>query len=666
VNALLRLLVASVRRARLPRSRRGLAACVALGAIVGSCSLVASAGAIVTAVGTHHYGYQPQTSQGPVGAATPLAYESGPVVHSSAPYAIYWEPKSGSYSGEWQRLISGFLRGIGSESGSLENVFAVATQYRDTSGANVAYSATFRGAFTDVDRFPSSENCSEPSPCLTDAQIRSELQKYIAANGLPSGLNPSSGPTPIYFVFTPPGTTVCLEGGGEKGHCSGAGSSHPLCGYHSFLSAEGSSSATVLYVVEPWTAGTYGTRGVPQVSGTNCQDGSGTLQEPNQIGLGPDGEYNAGLADIMINEIADEQIATTTDPLLTGWRNAGVEGEEVPDKCRNDFLGGLLTTLPSSNTDANTGAGTAFNQNIANGAYYLNDEFDQAALYDRYPGVPCINRVNFVPEFTSTSPARAGDAVTFNTTESVVDLGIAKYAWDFGDGSSADSDCEGRNPTAGFTPEECAAAGGVGDPSPVASAVHRYSYGGTYPVTLTLTDDGGNTRSVTSSVVVAGPPPPPPPAPSANSAATASSPTSSSTSQSTTTPLQLGPPAATATVLSRRLAGALASGLAVRYSVDRQVAGRFELLLASSLARRLRLRGPSATGQAAGTPAQTLIAKAVLVTTRGGRGTYKIVFSKAVAARLRKLRRVTMLLRMTVHGASSPLATTVLRTAHLR
>ena len=69
----------------------------------------------------------------------------------------------------------------------------------------------------------------------------------------------------------------------------------------------------------------------------------------------------------------------------------------------------------------------------------------------------------------------------------------------------------------------------------------------------------------------------------------------------------------------------------IRYSVNEQVAGRFEVLLASSIAHKLGLRGALATGLAKGTPSQTIIAKAILVTTKGGRSTYRIKFSKATA-----------------------------------
>jgi hypothetical protein len=117
--------------------------------------------------------------------------------------------------------------------------------------------------------------------------------------------------------------------------------------------------------------------------------------------------------------------------------------------------------------------------------------------------------------------------------------------------------------------------------------------------------------------------------------------------------------------VSHSLSSVLSSGLVVRYSVSEQVAGRFEVLLASSIARKLGVKGASATSLAKGTPPETIIAKAILVTTKGGKGTYNIKFSKATAAKLRKLHKVSLMIRLVVHNAASPAVTTVLNTVNL-
>ena len=72
----------------------------------------------------------------------------------------------------------------------------------------------------------------------------------------------------------------------------------------------------------------------------------------------------------------------------------------------------------------------------------------------------------------------------------------------------------------------------------------------------------------------------------------------------------------------------LKKGLAVRYSVNEQVAGHFEVLLAAPLRRKLEHRRRRRHGLPAGTPPQIVIAKAILVTTKGGHSTVQIQFSK--------------------------------------
>ncbi len=622
--------------------------------LLGALLLAAvPASAVVETVGGRQYGVEPQSSAAAAKPSTPLKYELGPVVHSSAPFAIYWDPET-KY-GAWEGLTAGFLEGAGGASGSLSNGFAVAAQYRDASG-NAAYSSTFRGAYTAVDHFSSTENCKgEEDLCLSDAHIRAELAKYVLANGLPVGLNPSSGQTPIYFIFTPPGTTVCLgDGLGPATECSETG----ICSYHSFTEVN---ATKVLYAV------------LPETAKTSCQDGKSPLEEPN---LTP--------ADVVVNEIADEQIATVTDPLLTGWHDASGPKNEVPDKCRNEFELSKGTTPYK------------YNQTIAGVNYYINDVFDQAALTDHFPGNPCIHEVIVAPQFSVPNyPVHPGEVLTFNATASYVDLGIAKYNWEFGPGETAEVNCEGRTPTNGYKPAECTGSSGTGNPNSVASVVHKYTHSGTYEVKLTVIDDAGNPASVTHSITV--PPTQQEEEEKAKRAAEekakreaeekakreaeekakreaeekakreAEEKAKREAEESTTraaeenTKRALSAPVATAGVLSRSLKHVLASGLVVRYSVNQQVAGRFEVLLATSIARRIGLHGPPATGLAKGAAPQIVIGKAILVTTKGGGSTVKILFGKKTAARLHRLSRVSLMVRLVVRNASakSPATSTV-------
>ncbi len=82
---------------------------------------------------------------------------------------------------------------------------------------------------------------------------------------------------------------------------------------------------------------------------------------------------------------------------------------------------------------------------------------------------------NVLPTASFTSSTSALTASFDGSASSDADGTIASYSWDFGDGSPAGS---------GATPS------------------HRYAAGGTYQVTLTVTDDRGGNGSVTKSVTV--------------------------------------------------------------------------------------------------------------------------------------------------------------------
>jgi hypothetical protein len=126
------------------------------------------------------------------------------------------------------------------------------------------------------------------------------------------------------------------------------------------------------------------------------------------------------------------------------------------------------------------------------------------------------------------------------------------------------------------------------------------------------------------------------------------------------------PPVVRASALSRSLRRVLRGGLVVRYSVDEEVAGHFEVLLARSFARRIGLRGSPPKGLAMGAAPQVVIGRAPLVTIAGGRSTLKLHFGSSSVARLRRaarrhrLRKVPLTLRLVVRNTKSPATTTML------
>jgi PKD domain len=653
-----------------------------------------------------------------------------PVLHGASTYAIYWDPTD-HYNPEWQHLINTFMQSMGASSGSLANVFAVDTQYTDFTNKPAYYQSSFRAAYTDTHPYPAT-GCSSPSVfvCLTDAQMQTELKGFVAAHSLPTGMGT------IYYLMTPPGVTVCVDAAAtrctefersteeiEKNRYESVSYHKAICSYHSAINPGGSplgDGNTILYGVVPWTAGSAGRGTGSLITGqaAYCQDGGWNAgskppmerekikprnaqeekefqgkspeekeqieaqkalqgahdQEPNQPACPnlEDGLCDAGLADLIVNQVAVEQQNIVTNPLLNAWQDN--KGKEATDQCRNFFAAAHVGGGGSANPES--GAGNLFNQTLNGHGYYLNMAFDLAASLLPYPSVPCIPGVNLIPEFTAPNTVNNGETVGFDGMESDITLDAqftykegaavktyAKYKWDFGDGTP---------PVEGYAPGAPACETPWLNPC-AASVFHSYQYGGTYQVTLTATDTVGNVAGVTHPLTVVGPPPPVPPkeTPAGGSSPT-SSPTSTTTSGSpggstTGASPRLPAPVAAAAVVSRSLRRAVRKGLTVRYSVNEQVAGHFEVLLSRAIARRLGIGGPPALGLPAGTPPQIVIGRASLITTAAGRSTVDIQFSKRTAARLARQHSVPLMLRLSVRNADrhSPTTTTVLTTVTL-
>jgi hypothetical protein len=749
-----------------PMARRSIVRLVLVSGLVACLTALLSAApahAVVSSVEPHAgevttVGLQPRDVSTVLDGGLSAGFgnpNGNPVLHGSDLYVIYWDPDD-YYFSEWQSLIDTFLQGVGAESGTRNGVFSVLADYTDKSNQTAGYKTTLKYMYVDDAPYPATENCTDPEAltigavtCLTDKQIQAQLKTFIAEHDLPTGMGP------IFDVLTPPGVTVCLDGGGPTGHCSDFVETvkkveeeeatkrtkesksesftpgEPLktfdnsfCSYHSDINPDGLSTGdakTILYGVIPWTAGGLGSLSwSPRLQGYDCQDGGfdpsskpieqreharertekeketereATAEEkakdkkveelegpheeePNQLnGTGFDGAYDTGLADLIIGQIAVEQQNIITDPLLNAWQ--GSKGYEATDECRNFFAGGEAAGGVTANEA--TGAGTLSNQHIGAHNYYLNLAFNFGAERFR-SGVPCIGGVTLQPRFTSPNPVYNEEPVGFNGMESLVSLAAnvkyatngtpewnyATYRWNFGDGSGE---------VAGYAP----GAPPCEEPwlSPCAGSVfHEYQYGGTYNVTLTITDTGGNVEKVEHPITVIGPPAPTPPSenPGGGSSPGASAPGAGASGQgssgagsSSGSPAGVPAPVAAALIPPQSLRTALHKGLVVSYSVNEQVAGRFEVLLSRSVARRLGISGTPATGLPAGSPPELVIAKAVLVTTKGGRSSVHIHFSKRTAARLAHAHQVSLMLRLIVRNAatSNPLTTTVVSTTTL-
>jgi hypothetical protein len=435
--------------------------------LAGSLVFTAAAGAVLSG----GYGYQRREL--PTRKVEPLQYHGGPVLHSSNSYTIYWDPTE-TYRGEWKELINGYMRNVGADRTG-GDVFALNGQYGD-SGGEAANNSTFRGSYTDKASYPAS-GCTEPAAfaCLTDAQIRVELQHVVSSGALPGATGPG-----VYYLLTPPGVVVCTDGGGT-GNCSNSTTSKPsngICGYHSVIDPGG--PGQTIYAVQPWVAGDAGrvesqeplvTAG-PTEDVLACQADGSHLVEPNQIGAANLlSDYMTALPDVLVNDLSIEQSNIVVDPLLNGWYQTATHAEQG-DMCQFNFGAGPETP---PTPDPFTRAANISNEVINSHPYYIQWAFDSTWLTNG-KGYFCWQGDNLTPHYTAPNPINAGDVAGFDGTESLIALQAAAsglpadepyvapvYSWDFGDGTSV----------SGTTDE---------------SVFHVFQYGGSYEVTLTVTD----------------------------------------------------------------------------------------------------------------------------------------------------------------------------------
>ncbi len=429
-------------------------AAIVLGALL---LLPAPAGAFITG----NFGLQQRKPV--VLRYAPLQYHKGPVIHSSDSYAIYWDPYE-FYNPEWMRVIDKYFRDVGSASGGSGNVFALNAQYGETgyntqpaasAGAKEAHAAnqsTFRGAYTDTDPYPpAGEDCTESSEvvCLTDQSIKTELQKVISSGELPgtTGTVPGAASTPVYYMLTPPGVTVCA-GTPAPNTCSNslalehevkeikeAKITHPaetgICGYHSTINPGGASP--IVYAVQPWVAGYAGyfveSESPLKTAGTSadvlaCQDNK-ALDEPNQQPtLNPFAQYGSGLADVIVGDLADEQSNIVVDPLLNGWyQNAPTEEHGYPeqgDMCQWNFDG--MSTTPN---EGPTHANSESDEEINGGSYFLHWAFNSSGLVTGQGTAGCWQGASLEPHITAPTPVNVGDVIGLNGDESTITLDAA-------------------------------------------------------------------------------------------------------------------------------------------------------------------------------------------------------------------------------------------------
>jgi PKD domain len=398
-----------------------------------------------------------------------LLYGGGPVLHSSAPYLVFWTPSGENVPASSQALMVRFFADVAADSGKSSNVFGVLRQYYDRFGF-ADYRQTFnpaRQVIVDTQPYPPRDagQCPDVSStqptCIGDTQIRSELQRLIAADGLPNAgkPNPELSPNaPIYFVVLPADVTVCNLFGTK---CT----DRNIVAYHgSFTDPRGNDVLYSPIATDPQRPPP------PHFTGLCSLGGTSLAQEPN-----------GDPADCVINRLSHELSETVTDPVSpSGWSTA-LGQLETGDECGVygpfDPANGFNPNAYAPTLGGSASAGTLYDQLINGHPYYFQSEWSNGAR-------TCAERPStrrLVPRFTAPGPKVAAITLSFNPAASTNTNTLSSATWNFGDGSM---------------PAFFSGKGAL------TSAKHRYRKAGRYTVTLTLVDNRGNLQSTTRRVTV--------------------------------------------------------------------------------------------------------------------------------------------------------------------
>jgi PKD repeat protein len=358
-------------------------------------------------------------------------YSGGPVMPSNTNYVIAWAPSNyvgGSFQAGYLTGVNQFFTDLGHDSGLATNGDSVSTQYNDASGSTAAYQSSFGGALpTDTHQLPTN-GCHAANPCITDAQIQTELSSFIASHNLPRDL------THEYFLLTPPNLTSCFDGSGSS-PCSANIPSQGYCAYHSASTAPGGS---FIYANIPDLAGVAGC----DPFFTFCP--VHTCNYPN----GPTS------ADGVLSAIDHEHNESITDPEPNNaWTDWGFNNgpEEMADKCNSDaFSDPNLVPQQPHNPE------TPYNYTI-NGHHYL------LQMMWSNQGHGCLH--SFTPNGTSvhasfTQMASSGDSVSFDASASTPSAAGTQYVWQFNTGPGQQQQTNTFETTSPSTSESFPSQGG--------------------------------------------------------------------------------------------------------------------------------------------------------------------------------------------------------------
>jgi hypothetical protein len=237
-----------------------------------------------------------------------LIYHGGPVMQPFLNlYIIYWQPStlqdgsttimSNGYKAVEKDMVSGYPG---------HALASITTQYYQTTPTKTYITGTGGLAFAvnDTQPFPTSGCAASIGPnCITDAQLKAEVQRFLGVKGWTGGYDK------MFLVFTPQNEGSCFDTSTTYCSTETANVSPYFCAYHSYISG----SPNIIYSNEPFGNPNY------------CL-GSGT--QPNSTAGGPEADPAATAA-------SHEMTEAFTDPLLNAWYDSS--GSEIGDICAYNY-----------------------------------------------------------------------------------------------------------------------------------------------------------------------------------------------------------------------------------------------------------------------------------------------------------------------------------------
>jgi hypothetical protein len=556
----------------------------------------------------------------------------GSVLPATETFALTWDPDR-LYWQNTHDYVARFLSDVAAGSGTLSSQFALTGQYGSGSGA-VGNSWRYGGGCTDQgssgvscqfastpvggpatlpsgnDYGASGTACSgsvsgnnqwaesadggwglgSNTECVTDSQIQAELQRMVPQTQMLNHLVP--GFRPLVVVLTPPGVVDCLDAGEQL--CSvNSGSTAKFCSYHGQVGLPDGS--TLPYVVQPWTASwDEDPAQHPTLANLGCDDPEFN-SSPIPIPLPPAPEFAADAGKRLVSPLSQGLLAAVTNPFMNGWYSY-TDGSEINDNGCVGVGNGLdKVTVGTSSQNP----------------YVLQREFNNGGVLATDPNSPRCAPLNTLGAvFVAPSAVNQGDEVQLDgsATASTLQIAPSKYVWNFGDGSA---------------------------PAIGPSVVHTFATAGTYTVSLKVTDRGGNQSTFAQNLTVLtanGQPAPPPASGGGGSGRSGSGGSGGSGGQSS------GPFQVHLALLPQSLRSLLTRGLALRVSSNQRASG----LVTVSITRQAARHAHIATGRAA----TVVVGRGTVSQISNGTAVLRLRLSSKTAAKLRRLRHLTVSVRL--------------------